>query len=106
MDMSEVRSENSAYVGLGSNTRLQWQKGTPVRTAGCETDKQGSSVLGLTVERRWPEIDDLEKRRRCRDEGDAIWVVLSSPFVGESAGTATPLQVRLRGAYNLHLAPF
>ena len=52
MDMSEVRSENSASVGHGSNMRLQWQKGTPVCAAGCETDEQGSSMLGLAVERR------------------------------------------------------
>lgn len=72
MDMSEVRSENSASAERGSNTRLQWQKGTPVCAAGDETDEQGSSMLGLAVKRRWPEIDDLEKKGRCRDEGDDI----------------------------------
>ena len=72
MDMCEVRSEYSAYVGRGSNTRLQWQKGTPVRAAGCETDEQELSVFGLAVERRRPDIDDLGNRGRCRDEGDAI----------------------------------
>ena len=41
---------------------LQWRRGMPARAAGCETDEQGLSVLGLAVERRWPEIDDLEKR--------------------------------------------
>jgi hypothetical protein len=106
MDMFEVRSKYSAYVGRGSNTRLQWQKGTPVRAAGCETDEQESSVFGLAAERRCLEIVDLGNRGRCRYEGDAIWVVLSSPFVGESADTATPLWVRLKSAYNPRLAPF
>ena len=72
MDISEVRSENSTSMGHGSNIRLQWQKGTPVCAAGYKTDEQGSSMLGLAVKRRWPEIDDLEKKGRCRDEGDAI----------------------------------
>ena len=34
----------------------------PARAAGYETDEQRLSVLGLAVKRRWPEIDDLEKR--------------------------------------------
>lgn len=52
-------------LGCGSNTRLQWRRGTPAHTAGSETDEQALNVLGLAVERRWPEIDDLEKRGRC-----------------------------------------
>lgn len=88
MDMAEERSENSASVGRESNTRLQWQRGTPVRAAGCETNEQGSSMLGLAVEQQWPEIDDLERRGRCRDEEDDFWVVLSISLVVGSAGTA------------------
>lgn len=42
--------------------RLQWRRGTPVSAAGCETDQQGLSILGLADKRRRPEIDDLEKR--------------------------------------------
>ncbi len=52
MDMAEGRSENSASVERESNTRLQWQRGTPVRAAGCETNEQGSSMLGLAVEQQ------------------------------------------------------
>ena len=77
----------------------------PVCGAGCETDEQGLGVLGVAVQWRRPEINGLESKGRYRDKGDAIWVVFSSSFTGESAGTATPLWVRPRGAYN-RLAPF
>ena len=79
MGISEGRSENSASVGRGSNTRLQWQRDTPVCAAGCETDEQGLSLLGLAVEWGWPEVDVLDKR-------EAMARLLKSKARGTDAG--------------------
>ncbi len=58
MDISEGRSEDSAGMAHGSNTRLQLQRATEARAAGYETDVRGSSVISLAIERRCPEIGD------------------------------------------------
>ena len=62
MDIFREYSKNSASEGQGSNMRLQWRRGTLVCAAGCETDQQGFSILGLADKQRRLEIDDLEKR--------------------------------------------
>ena len=67
MDICEGRSENSAYVARGLNTRLQWRRAIPVRIAGCETDEQGLGVLGLAVtarDRQFGEETKVSGQRR------------------------------------------
>ena len=58
MNISEGRSEDSAGMGYGLNTRLQWPRAAAAHAAGYETDERGSSVLGLAIERRCAEIGD------------------------------------------------
>ena len=52
MGISEERSENSAYIGRESDTRLEWRRDMRAYTVGCEIEEQGLYILGLAVKRR------------------------------------------------------
>lgn len=50
MDISEGRSEDSAGMAHGSNTRLQWPRAAAARALECLTNECCSSVFGLVKE--------------------------------------------------------
>ena len=51
MDISEGRSEHSADMVHGSNTRLQWPRAAAARGTGYETNDWRSAIDGERMER-------------------------------------------------------